>query len=322
MGVTDIIQQTGSVPAELAGERFDRVAAELFPDFSRSRLARWIREGSLTLDGGDASPSDRLLGGETLALDVELAPVGEVVPQAMELDIVFEDEALLVINKPADLVVHPAAGNPDGTLQNGLLHHDEALAAVPRAGIVHRLDKDTTGVMVVAKTLTAQASLSEQLQARTMSRRYQAVAWGELGQPGRVSGAIGRDPKNRQRMAVRPDAASGARQALTHFRPLRLAGGLSHLELKLETGRTHQIRVHLQTIGHPVVGDLTYRAGRGQPAQLPEPLDGLVEQLDRQALHAWRLQLQHPVTGRLMRFDAPLPDDIRGLTEAMVALGE
>lgn len=292
-----------------AGQRLDRVAAELFPDFSRSRLASWIRRGELTVGGIQSSPSHRLGGGEWLVLDALPEAEGAPAAQAIDLDIVHEDEALLVVNKPAGLVVHPAAGNPDGTLQNAILHHAPDLAVVPRSGLVHRLDKDTSGVMVVAKTLAAHHSLVDQLQRRTMSRRYQALVRGEPPSAGTIEGNIGRHPRQRKKMAV----VSGGKPAVTHYRVLRRLKGFAHLGLTLESGRTHQIRVHLQHLGFPILGDPLYNRRRLLPNTFPDAVRQAVREFPRQALHAWRLQLSHPSSGDVLSFEAPLPQDILGL---------
>jgi len=294
-----------------AGLRLDQAAALLFPDFSRARLQKWIRAGALTVDGAAAKPTHRLGGGELLSLDAEAERRGEVVAQRIELDIIHADDDLLVLNKPAGLVVHPAAGNPDGTLQNALLHFDDRLHALPRAGIVHRLDKDTSGVMVVARSLRAHTSLVVQLQARTMSRIYVAVVLGEITQDGSVDAPIGRHPRDRKRMAVVPSG----RPAVSHYRVLEHLGGVTLVEVSLESGRTHQIRVHMAHIGHPLVGDPVYgrppRAGQGL---LDTALDA-VRLFPRQALHAQRLRLDHPATGRPAEFEAPLAADLARLLD-------
>ena len=310
---TDRIRHRAVADASLAGTRLDQAAATLFADYSRARLQKWIRSGELTLDGQQAKPTVRLWGGETLRIDAEPDADTTAQPEDIPLACLFEDEDLIVVNKPAGLVVHPAAGNRDGTLQNALLHRDPRLAAIPRSGIVHRLDKDTTGVMVVARSLRAHTSLVAQLQARTMGRVYEAVARGEVRRSGSVDEPIGRHPRDRKRMAVVP----GGRPAVTHYRVVRAFAGFTHLEVSLETGRTHQIRVHLAHIGFPLVGDAQYggrpRSVKGMDAALVE----CVQQFPRQALHARTLKLLHPADGRLMEFNAPLPADMLNLLDCL-----
>ena len=315
-GEREILQAEREVPDSLAGSRFDQAAAELLPDYSRSRLQQWIRQGQLLVDGQQKKPKEKLLGGEMLTLNVELEPEGEWQAEAIALDIVYEDDTLLVINKPAGLVVHPAAGNREGTLLNGLLHHYPALETIPRAGIVHRLDKDTTGLMVVAKTLKAHHSLVEQLQERSVSREYQAVCNGVMTGGGTVEADIGRHPHVRTKMAV---VESGGKEAITHYRIVQRYRDYTHIRVKLETGRTHQIRVHLAHIGYPLVGDATY-AGR-----LKIPKGGSISLIDtlrgfhRQALHAGELGLIHPETEDYMHWQVPLPDDFQHLLDTLDA---
>lgn len=293
----------------LTGARLDQVAAELFPDYSRARLQAWIRSGELTVDGRPGRQSMRLAGGEWLLLDAEPEPQVEVVAQALDLEVLHADDAIIVVDKPAGLVVHPAAGNRDGTLQNALLHFDPALDRVPRAGIVHRLDKETSGVMVVARTLQAHAALVRQLQARTMSRVYLAVVHGAPPARGTVDAPIGRHPRQRQRMAV----VDAGKPAVSHFRTVESFAHFTLVEVSLESGRTHQIRVHMQHLGFPLVGDPVY--GRRLARKLPlrdEVREG-VERFSRQALHARRLSLVHPETGEPASYEAPIPDDIQAL---------
>ncbi|GAB6040494.1 23S rRNA pseudouridine(1911/1915/1917) synthase RluD [Endothiovibrio diazotrophicus] len=307
------------VPAEAAGRRFDQVLTELFGDFSRSRLQQWIKEGAVTLDGQVARPRDKVYGGEAVALTVRLEEETRCTAQPIELDVRYRDESILVIHKPAGLVVHPAAGNPDGTLQNGLLHLDPALAAVPRAGIVHRLDKETSGLMVVARTLRAHKDLVEQLQARTVKRQYEAVVVGGFSGGGRVEAPIGRHPVDRKRMAVLPEGAAGAKPAVTHYRVTERFRGHTWLTLHLETGRTHQIRVHMAHLHHPLVGDPVYGGRLKLPAGCSEALKGVLRGFKRQALHAARLGLIHPRSGEAMEWVAELPADMVALIEALRA---
>lgn len=314
--MADQLQQSTRVPPDMAGMRFDQVASGLFPEFSRARLQSWIKDGQLTLGGRIAKPKERLLGGETLRLEAELEAQGEWEPEAIELNIVYEDDDLLVINKPAGLVVHPAAGNHTGTLLNALLHHCPALEGVPRAGIVHRLDKDTTGLMVVAKTLSAHTDLVEQLQERIVSREYEAVAIGTMTGGGTVDAPIGRHPRQRKLMAV---LERGGKRAVTHYRLLERFAAHTHIRVKLETGRTHQIRVHMAHIRHPLVGDATY-AGRFKiPKGASDELIHELKSFPRQALHAARLGLEHPGTGEYREWTAPLPEDFQSLLAALRA---
>jgi 23S rRNA pseudouridine1911/1915/1917 synthase len=294
---------------EVEGMRLDQAAATLFPDYSRGRLQKWLRSGELTVDGRLCKVTYRVSSGETLRLDARPEPQGEVLPQNIPLDVLHADDDLLVINKPAGLVVHPAAGNPDGTLQNALLHFDSALALVPRAGIVHRLDKDTSGVMAVARSLRAHHSLVEQLQARSMSRVYVTVVAGKTAAKGTIDAPIGRHPVDRKRMAVVPSG----KPAVTHFRLLRRFDALSYLEVSLESGRTHQIRVHMQHIGHPLIGDPVYGKSRKVAKGMPATVNEVICSFPRQALHARRLSFNHPADNRPVSFEAPLPADLQGL---------
>ena len=277
----------------------------MFPEHSRSRLQRWLREGRIRLDSQAVKPKQKLWGGERV--DLQRAPDSAETashPEAIALDIVHEDAAVLVLNKPAGLVVHPGSGNPRGTLLNALLHHSKQLAKIPRAGIVHRLDKDTSGLLVVAKTLQAQTNLVRQLQARTVGREYLAVAHGVIRSDGEVAAPVGRDPRSRTRMAV----VAGGKAALTRYRVLKRFAAATLLECRLATGRTHQIRVHMQALGHPLIGDPVYRGKRRGEEET---------RFHRQALHAARLEFLHPVSDVLMQFEAPLPGDMRALLESL-----
>ena len=297
------------VTEESAGVRLDQAAVELFPDFSRGRLQQWIKLGELTVDGKRAKPSSRVQGGETLCIEAQMVSEGEVEPEDIPLDIIFSDAHLLVLNKPAGLVVHPAAGNWQGTLQNALLNYDPELDTLPRSGIVHRLDKDTSGVMVVARSLKAHASLVDQLQTRSMSRVYEAVVKGEIPPSGTISANIDRNPRDRKKMAVR----KSGRTATSHYRLIQRLPGTSHVEVSLESGRTHQIRVHMTHLGYPIVGDPVY--GRG-PVRQKGLLTAAVEAINgfaRQALHARTLKLIHPGSGEVCEFHASLAEDIKEL---------
>jgi 23S rRNA pseudouridine1911/1915/1917 synthase len=301
------------VPDEAAGRRFDAVLAELFPEYSRSRLSEWIKSGDALLDGRPVRPRDPVRGGEAVTLTVVLEVQTLAAPEDIALDILYEDDAVFVLDKPAGLVVHPGAGNPDGTLVNALLHRDPALANLPRAGIVHRLDKDTSGVMVVARTLPAHTALVEQLSARGVHRQYLAVVVGALVSGGTANAPIDRHPRDRIRMAVRDDG----KDAITHYRLRERFRAHTALECRLETGRTHQIRVHMAHLKHPIVGDPLY----GGPVKLPRgATPDLIERLrgfKRQALHAETLEFAHPISGEPIRCTAPVPADLRSLMDAL-----
>ncbi len=303
------------VGAEQSGLRLDQALARLCPEFSRGRLQHWIETGQVLVDGAPRRSRDKVWGGEALCLEAVLEPETADAPQDIPLRVVFEDDQILVIDKPAGLVVHPAAGNRDGTLLNALLHHAPALAALPRGGIVHRLDKDTSGLLVVAKTLSAHCSLVEQLRGRSVHREYRALVQGEILTGGSVEAPIGRHPTQRTRMAVVPKG----RHALTHYRVLERYPGHTLLAVELETGRTHQIRVHLAHLRHPLVGDTTYGARPRPPAGCSQPLRAALQGFPRQALHAFRLGLGHPESGEPSSFEAPLPDDLAGLIECFRA---
>lgn len=316
--MSDRICMTALVAPESGGQRLDQVAAQLFPDFSRSRLQGWIKDGCLTVDGRTVRPRDTVYGGEKLVLDAEREVQGDWQPEAIALDVIYEDQSLIVINKPAGLVVHPAAGHQDGTLLNALLHLAPDLAKVPRAGIVHRLDKDTTGLMVVAKTLEAQTDLVAQLQARSVTREYEAVVVGVMTAGGKVDQPIARHGTNRQKMAV----MVGGKQAVSHYRVISRFRAHTHVRVKLETGRTHQIRVHMSYIHFPLIGDQTYGGRMRIPAGATPELIETLRGFPRQALHARRLELQHPDDGRTMSWEVPLPEDMLHLLALLREDGE
>ncbi|CAN5188323.1 23S rRNA pseudouridine(1911/1915/1917) synthase RluD [soil metagenome] len=312
--MTEAQVYSGDIPAHLAGKRLDQALAEMFPAFSRTRLKELIEQGQVRVDGRVPRPRDKVSGGESVAVTERLVPTGEPVAQRVPFAIVYEDEALVVIDKPAGLVVHPGAGNADHTLQNGLLHHAPELASLPRSGIVHRLDKDTSGLLCVAKTRAAHVALVRALEARAVHRGYEAICSGVLTAGGRISAPIGRHPVHRVRMAVRE---RGGRPAVTHYRIIRRYRAHSHLRLELETGRTHQIRVHMAHLRHPLVGDPLYGGRlRVPPAASDELLEAL-RAFRRQALHAARLGLTHPVTGETLAFEARPPPDFGALLAAL-----
>lgn len=308
------ISLKAEVPQHLSGSRLDQIAAKLFPDYSRSRLQSWIKAGSLLVNQAQKRTRDRLAAGDLLSIEAELASVKTWTAEAIPLDIVFEDEHLLVINKAADTVVHPAAGHREGTLLNGLLHYCPQLEELPRAGIVHRLDKDTTGLMVVAKTLEAHLSLVNQLQLRTVVREYQAVAHGVFTGGGTVNEPLGRHPVNRKKRAVVP---MRGQEAITHYWVIDRFRAHTHIRVKLETGRTHQIRVHMAHLNHQLVGDPLYGGRLRIPAACSEALTSQLTRRKRQALHAGKLGLQHPITREEMCWQAALPEDMIALLCAL-----
>jgi 23S rRNA pseudouridine1911/1915/1917 synthase len=301
---------------ELGGMRLDQAAAQAFPEYSRARLQQWLKEGLLTLDGQNVKGKERVIGGEVVALRVMPEVHEEFGAEEMALDIIHEDDALIIINKPVGLVVHPAAGNRSGTMLNGLLAHCPQLAQLPRGGIVHRIDKDTSGLLVVAKTLQAHQDLVAQLQQHTVTRQYEAVVHGVLTAGGTVDAPIARHPAQRQKRAV-SEVASDARPAVTHYRIKTRFRSHTHLMLQLETGRTHQIRVHMAHIDHPIVGDQAYGGRLKLPkGAIPALLDYL-QQFKRQALHARLLGFQHPESGEYVEWESPLPEDFTRLLELL-----
>lgn len=311
-------EQVATVPPDLAGLRLDHVLVRLFPDYSRARLQRWLEEGRVLIDGAQRRARDKLWGGERVALTAALEAETPWGPEPLPLTVVYQDGDIIVIDKPAGLVVHPGEGNQTGTLVNALLHHAPELAGVPRAGIVHRLDKDTSGLLVVARTLAAQKELVAQLQAHTVTREYDAIVVGELVAGGTVDAPVGRHPVDRQRMAVL--VGESGKPAVTHYRVLERWPGHTHLRVHLETGRTHQIRVHMAHIRHPLFGDPVY----GTRLRLPRGCDGdtaaVLRAFKRQALHAGRLRLEHPRSGEQMQWRSRLPGDMRLLVEAFSSL--
>lgn len=302
-----------TVPFELAHKRMDHIVAMLCPQYSRSQLQRWIRSGDITLNGKIAKPKQKLAIADEIIINPQLSAQTHDEAEDIPLDIIYEDDSLLVVNKPAGLVVHPGAGNRDGTLLNALLHHLDTQKQLPRAGIVHRLDKDTSGLMVVAKTLEAHASLVSQLQARTVKREYLALVQGYIISGARIEANIGRHPVNRKCMAV----VSSGKYAVTHYRIEKRLLGFTLLRVQLETGRTHQIRVHLSWKLMPIVGDSVYRGRPRIPAELSEMQRDCVQQFPRQALHATKLGLLHPVSGEAMQWAVTLPQDMQHLVSQL-----
>lgn len=294
------------IPDEHGGQRLDQALAALLPEYSRNRIQNWIRARKISVDEAWGTTRMKVIGGESVRVEVEPDPGATPdAPEAIPLNVVFEDPMLLVIDKPVGLVVHPGSGNPRGTLLNALLHRVPQVAELPRAGIVHRLDKDTSGLLVVAKTLKAHTDLVRQLQARTVKREYLALVYGEVDRAGTVDAPLARDPHNRTKRGVHPLG----KPAVTHFEPVeRFPGGITLLRCKLETGRTHQIRVHMQHIGHPLVGEQVYSASRRGYHKIPFP---------RQALHAERLGLIHPHTQDYRQWECPLPPDFASLLQAL-----
>ncbi len=303
------IQHRLEIPADHAGLRLDQALAQLLPDYSRSRLKEWIEGGQIRIDGQVWRPRDKVFGGEAVVLEAVLEMEGAAEAQAIPLEIVHEDKHVLVINKPAGLVVHPGAGNPDQTLQNALLAHDPSLAELLRAGIVHRLDKETSGLLIVARTLAAHTELVRMLEARDIHREYEAICKGVMTAGGTIDAPIDRHPVDRVEMAIR----SSGREAVTHYRVIKRYRANTHVRVQLETGRTHQIRVHLQHVGYPIVGDRVYGGRLEMPKGATEELRVALRTFPRQALHAARLQLEHPVTGKALECLAPLPADMQQL---------
>lgn len=302
---------TGVIPDEFSGLRLDNALAKLFPDYSRARLQKWIKNGDATVNGKNMRPKDAVVGGEEVLLNVELQDEVTLDPEDIALEIIYEDDVLLVVNKPTGLIVHPGAGHPSGTMANALLHHIPEIRSVPRVGIVHRLDKDTTGLLVVAKDLKTHTHLVEQLQQRTVSRKYIALVYGEMIAGGTVDEPIGRHSVDRKRMAVKP---SMGRPAITHYRIRKKYKGFTLLNVQLETGRTHQIRVHMAHIKFPIIGDRVY--GRKMNAGKNTTLMQLSE-FPRQALHAAELSFVHPKTLKQVSFSSPLPQDFQQLIDVL-----
>ena len=310
------ITLSAEVQPEQMGQRLDQTLAELFPEYSRSRLKTWIEANLVKLNDRITNiPREKVLGGEKIEITVEVEDETRFEPENIPLNIVYEDDDIIVINKPKDLVVHPGAGNPNGTVLNALLYHYPPIAEVPRAGIVHRLDKDTTGLMVVAKTIPAQTKLVRDLQKRKITREYEAVASGIMTKGGTVDQPMARHATKRTLMAVHPMG----KPAVTHYRIMENYRNYTRLRLRLETGRTHQIRVHMAHIAHPLLGDQTYGGRPRPPKNASEDFMEVLRNFKRQALHAVMLRLAHPITGEMMEWYAPLPDDFVELLNALKA---
>ena len=302
-----------NIPEDLAGQRLDLALARLFPEYSRSRLKSWLLNGAISVDGEQPRPRDPVHGGEVVQLTAATEAVVLAEPEPIALDIVYEDESLAVINKPAGLVVHPGAGNPRGTLMNGLLHHVPTLEELPRAGIIHRLDKDTSGLLLVAKTLPAHTELVRTLASREISRYYLAVCIGVLTGGGTIDAPVGRHRVDRKRMSVRDDG----KPAVTHYTVLERFAAHTYIRVRLETGRTHQIRVHFAHRRHALLGDPVYGGRLALPAGASERLVAALRGFRRQALHAAELRLRHPATGQALEIEAPVPADLAALLDAL-----
>ena len=303
------INLSAVIPSEMAGKRLDQALATLLTDYSRARLQAWISDGSIKINDEIKRPKDKVQGGETVTVNATHQVQEKWQAQAIQLNIIYEDDHLLVINKPIGLVVHPAAGNPDSTLVNALLHYCPTLNELPRAGIIHRLDKDTSGLLVIAKTLIAHTHLVRQLQARTVKREYNALVNGTIISGGTINAPIGRDSHHRKKMAV----THSGKEAITHYRVIERFAAHTLLKVNLETGRTHQIRVHMAYIHHPIVGDATYGGRLKLPKNISIELTEALRNFKHQALHARRLGLIHPVTHEYCDWQAPLPKDMAHL---------
>src|SRR5450830_580298 len=313
--MTDTTQLTLIIPHDLGGLRLDVALQRMLPDHSRSRLQSWIKSGLVSVDANPSTSKTKVWGGEQVLVQVQAKPESQAfTAEDIPLDIVYEDEHILVINKPAGMVVHPAAGNWSGTLLNALLFYEPKLKDVPRAGIVHRLDKDTSGLLVIAKTLSAQTNLVRQLQARNVKREYRAIVWGQIWRNGVIDQPIGRDPRSRTKMAIN----RAGKPAITRYEVLERFSVQTYMRCNLETGRTHQIRVHMQHLKAPIVGDPVYGFRGIVPIRaMTQTLRDAVAQFDRQALHAIKLGLLHPETDEFMEWQIELADDMKALLEAM-----
>ena len=303
------IQAQFDVPWEESGSRIDQVLARLMPDYSRARLTQWLTEGQILIDGAARKPKNKVLGGEKIVVNAELEPQIDWFAENIPLDLVHVDHDLIIVNKPAGLVVHPGHGNPSGTLVNALLSQFPELEEIPRAGIVHRLDKETSGVLAVARSLKAQANLVKQLKDRSMSRQYVALVYGHPNKEGTIDAPMDRHRLQRTKMAV----VYSGKPAVTHYRVTETTAHCAWVQVKLESGRTHQIRVHMTHIGHPLVGDPVYRQGRPGLGRAAVAARDLIDQFPRQALHAQLLGLKHPSTLEMVQFEVPMAQDLAEL---------
>jgi len=311
--MSEVIEADFIIPLELGEQRLDRAVSELMPDHSRSRIQSWIKSGAVKVNGKEYRPRDKVAANDVVSVYAEIEQLERWEAEDIPLDVIYEDDDIIVINKPAGLVVHPAAGHGSGTLVNALLNHCPDIGKLPRAGIVHRLDKDTTGLMVAAKSLVAHTSLVNQLQERTMGREYEAISTGVMTGGGYVDHPIARHPQNRLKMAVHPFG----KPAGTHYRLVERFEFHTHIRLKLETGRTHQIRVHMAYIHYPLVGDPVYGGRLRVPSGASEELNKTIRGFGRQALHAKKLTLEHPVTGEELSWEVDLPEDMQHLLEML-----
>ncbi len=302
-----------SVPGELDGKRLDQALAKLCPEHSRSRIQTWIKSGDVTVNKSNYRQRDEVNFGDIIKIDAEIQSAESYEAEAIELDIIYSDKSIIIINKPAGLVVHPGAGNPNHTLVNALLNFDASLEAIPRAGVIHRLDKDTTGVMVVARTLESHTFLVDQLQQRNIKREYQAIVCGILISGGSIENKMGRHPVHRTKMAV----TNAGKVATTHYKVLKKYEHYAHLHVQLETGRTHQIRVHMSHIKHPIVGDPVYGNNKSIKKGVNPSLREIIKNFNRQALHAFSLELPHPASKESIKFIAELPEDMNVLIESL-----
>ncbi|MCZ6802460.1 MAG: 23S rRNA pseudouridine(1911/1915/1917) synthase RluD [Proteobacteria bacterium] len=307
------LQLQTTIPKELAGKRLDQALSKLYPDHSRSRIQSWIKIGDVSVNNLSYKQRDKVDFGDVIEINTELNNIDKYQPEKIDINIIYEDDAIIIINKPAGLVVHPGAGNPNHTLVNALLNFDEELDAIPRAGIIHRLDKETTGVMVVARTLESHTWLVNKLQKRDIKREYQTIVCGRLTAGGSIESKMGRHPIHRTKMAV----TNNGKTAATHYRIIKKYQHYTHLRVQLETGRTHQIRVHMSHIKHPIVGDPVYGNNNSIRKGVNPLLRETIKNFNRQALHAYALEFAHPVTGNIMNFNADLPDDMQTLIEAL-----
>ena len=301
------------IPEHLSGKRLDQALASLFPEHSRSRIQCWINSGNISVNNQHLKQKDKVHEGDSVEIKAFISDDEKHEPENIALDIIYQDDALIVINKPAGLVVHPGAGNPKHTLVNALLHFDKNLSAIPRAGIVHRLDKETTGIMVIARTLESHTYLVKRLQQREIKREYQTIVAGQITAGGSIENKMGRHPTLRTKMAV----TNNGKVATTHYRIIKKYQHYTHLKVQLDTGRTHQIRVHMSHIKHPIIGDPIYGNNKSVKKGINDSLREFIRRFNRQALHAYRLELPHPINGDKQEFIANIPEDMQALISAL-----